>query len=38
MTGSYDGGVGVPDLDLDIEVGLGEVDVHVVDETTGEVR
>jgi phage shock protein PspC (stress-responsive transcriptional regulator) len=33
MTGSYDGGIGVPDLDLDIEVGLGEVDVHVVDMT-----
>jgi hypothetical protein len=37
-TGSYDGGVNVPDLDLDIELGLGEVDVHVVDEATGEVR
>jgi len=38
MTGSYDGGVGVPDLDLDIELGLGEVDVHVVNAATGEVR
>ena len=38
MTGSFDGGVGVPDLELDIEVGLGEVDVHVVDDATGEVR
>ncbi|GAB3251554.1 PspC domain-containing protein [Nocardioides dilutus] len=37
-TGSYDGGVNVPDLDLDIELGLGEVDVHVVNDTTGEVR
>lgn len=33
MTGSYDGGIGVPDLDLDIEVGLGEVDVHVLTAT-----
>ena len=38
MAGSYDGGVGVPDLDLDIEIGLGEVDVHVIDETNGVVR
>jgi hypothetical protein len=37
-TGSYDGGVNAPDLDLDIELGLGEVDVHMVDDTTGEVR
>jgi hypothetical protein len=38
MTGSYDGGAGVPDLDLDIELGLGEVDVHVVSAATGEAR
>jgi phage shock protein PspC (stress-responsive transcriptional regulator) len=38
MTGSYDGGVGVPDVELDIELGLGEVDVHVVNAATGEVR
>jgi phage shock protein PspC (stress-responsive transcriptional regulator) len=37
MTGSHDGGFDVPQLDLDIELGLGEIDVNVVD-TTGEVR
>ena len=37
MTGSHDGGIGVPDLDLDIEVGLGEVDVYVAG-TRGTVR
>lgn len=37
MTNSYDGGVSVPEIDLDIEVGLGEVDVHVR-ETNGAVR
>lgn len=30
LTTSYDGGTGVPELDLDIQVGLGEVDVFVV--------
>ena len=38
LTGSHDGGVGVPELDLDIEVGLGEVDVYVVRDETGGVR
>jgi phage shock protein PspC (stress-responsive transcriptional regulator) len=38
MTGSHDGGVGVPAIDLDIEVGLGEIDVYVIDDTTGAVR
>jgi phage shock protein PspC (stress-responsive transcriptional regulator) len=38
ITGSHDGGVGVPDIELDIEIGLGEVDVHVVDEAAGVVR
>lgn len=38
MTGSHDGGVDVPDVHLDIEVGLGEVDVHVVSDATGGVR
>ena len=37
MTRAYDGGVGVPLVHLDIEVGLGEVDVHVIDEN-GAVR
>jgi phage shock protein PspC (stress-responsive transcriptional regulator) len=38
MTRSFDGGVGAPGLDLDIEIGLGEVEVHVIDETNGVVR
>lgn len=37
-TGSYDGGVDVPDLDLDIEVGLGEVYVHVAGDAGGAGR
>jgi phage shock protein PspC (stress-responsive transcriptional regulator) len=28
MTGTHSGGVGVPELALDIQVGLGEIDVH----------
>jgi phage shock protein PspC (stress-responsive transcriptional regulator) len=38
ITGSHDGGVNVPDLHLDIELGLGEIDVNVVSNATGEVR
>ena len=38
MTGSHDGGVDVPDVHLDIEVGLGEVDVHVGNGATGGFR
>ncbi|MBJ7359797.1 LiaF domain-containing protein, partial [Nocardioides sp.] len=45
ITGSHDGGVSAPDIDLDIELGLGEIDVNVVTSsgsttgrTTGELR
>lgn len=34
VTGSHNGGVNVPDLDLDIELGVGEIDVNVVTDTT----
>ena len=35
LTGSRDGGVGAPGLRLDIELGLGEIDVKVVTTTGG---
>jgi phage shock protein PspC (stress-responsive transcriptional regulator) len=37
---AYDGGVTVPELRLDIDLGLGEVDVHTVDQpaSTGDLR
>jgi hypothetical protein len=35
MTGSHDGGINVPDVHLDIELGLGEIDVNVVSTTGG---
>jgi hypothetical protein len=31
-TNSYDGGVGVPEIRLDIQLGVGEIDVHTVDQ------
>ncbi len=34
LSGSHDGGLGVPRITLDLEVGLGEIDVSVDDETT----
>jgi hypothetical protein len=38
LTAQHDGGTAVPHLDLDVELGLGEVDVHVIDDTSGAVR
>lgn len=45
VTGSHDGGINAPDIDLDIELGLGEIDVNVVTtsgtttgRTTGGIR
>ena len=37
MTGTHSGGVGVPELTLDIQVGIGEIDVHTLT-TNGAVR
>ena len=37
MTGTHSGGVGVPVIALDIQVGLGEIDVHT-QTTSGAVR
>lgn len=41
ITGSHDGGINAPDIELDIEMGLGEIDVNVVTttgRTTGGIR
>ena len=37
MTGTHSGGVGVPELGLDLQVGLGEIDVHTLT-TSGAAR
>ena len=36
LTTSHDGGLGVPEIVLDIQVGLGEVDVQVEDSDGGD--
>lgn len=35
VTGDHDGGLDAPDIRLDIELGVGEIDVNVVDATGG---